>query len=61
MYSERNFKGHQYDIIFLDLAMPILNGYEACLKIKEFYNDSSIRKNVSKNSIVKSNTNSTVK
>ena len=52
MLSERkNFNGSNYDIIFLDLNMPILNGYEACLKIKEFYKDSSIRKNVVKNAV----------
>ena len=30
MFSERNSKVRQYDIIFLDLNMPILNGFEAC-------------------------------
>lgn len=31
----KNYKG--YDIIFLDLEMPIMNGYQACSKILEFY------------------------
>ena len=26
-----------YDLIFLDLHMPMLNGYEACSKIIDFY------------------------
>mgnify|MGYP000887193682 CR=1 FL=1 len=41
--SERNGRGRHYDIIFLDLQMPIMNGYEACHKIIEFYNQTSIR------------------
>jgi CheY-like chemotaxis protein len=28
-----------YDLIFLDLNMPICDGYEACTKIKQFYED----------------------
>ena len=35
--SERIEQNTQYDIILLDLNMPIMNGYEACFKIKEFY------------------------
>jgi len=27
-----------YDLIFLDLDMPVLNGYEACNYIKNHYN-----------------------
>lgn len=26
-----------YDVILLDLDMPILNGYETCKKINKFY------------------------
>ena len=29
------------DFIILDLNMPIINGYEACKKIKEVYDDSN--------------------
>jgi len=28
---------HFYDAIFLDLDMPILNGYDACISIKNHY------------------------
>lgn len=38
----------QYDIIFLDLEMPILNGYDACAKILELYLSTQIRKKTSK-------------
>jgi CheY-like chemotaxis protein len=34
---ETNSDQKQIDIIFLDLNMPILNGYEACTKILNFY------------------------
>jgi CheY-like chemotaxis protein len=27
-------KHHFYDVVFLDLEMPILNGYDACAAIK---------------------------
>ena len=47
---ERKLNCRQYDIIFLDLDMPILNGYEACKKIKDFYLMSSVRKKASKSS-----------
>lgn len=26
-----------YDIIFLDLDMPIMDGYDCCVKITQFY------------------------
>lgn len=29
---------HAYDMIFLDLNMPIKNGFEACQLIQNFYN-----------------------
>ena len=29
-----------YDVIFLDLNMPIMNGYDACTKIIEFFDSS---------------------
>jgi CheY-like chemotaxis protein len=28
---------HYYDAVFLDLDMPILNGYDACSSIKNHY------------------------
>jgi CheY-like chemotaxis protein len=28
---------HYYDAVFLDLDMPILNGYDACSSIKNYY------------------------
>jgi CheY-like chemotaxis protein len=34
---EQNKDLDTYDIIFLDLDMPILNGFEACSQILEFY------------------------
>lgn len=41
IYLERNSKPEELlDIIFLDLNMPIMDGYEACSKIKEFYKSS---------------------
>mmetsp|Transcript_3546 Transcript_3546/g.5343 ORF Transcript_3546/g.5343 Transcript_3546/m.5343 type:complete len:102 (-) Transcript_3546:274-579(-) len=30
---------HQFDLILLDLHMPITNGYEACGMIRELYNN----------------------
>jgi CheY-like chemotaxis protein len=40
--SEENFMNTgqiSYDIIFLDLDMPIKNGYQACQDINNFYTD----------------------
>ena len=31
-----------YDIIIMDLNMPIMDGYDACKKIKKFYEDNRI-------------------
>lgn len=33
-----------YDVIILDLNMPILDGYDACKKIKALYNNWSLMK-----------------
>ena len=39
--NENKNKGKSlyYDLILLDLDMPICDGYEACSKIKQFYED----------------------
>ena len=31
-----------FDLIVMDLSMPIMNGFESCLKIKTYYEDSNI-------------------
>jgi len=31
----------QYDIIIMDLNMPVMDGFEACKKIKDFFSDPS--------------------
>ena len=30
----------QFDIIIMDLEMPVMNGYESTIKIKKYYQDS---------------------
>ena len=37
--SENLKADKSYDIIFLDLDMPILNGFEACTQITDFFNE----------------------
>ena len=32
--------GNNYDIVFLELEIPILNGYETCSKIKNNYRNA---------------------
>jgi CheY-like chemotaxis protein len=32
----------KYDFIILDLNMPIMDGYEACEQIVEYYSDDKI-------------------
>lgn len=36
-----------FDVIILDLNMPILDGYDACKKIRALYNNCSLMKNES--------------
>lgn len=37
--SEQLLMPKHFDVIILDLNMPILNGYEACKQIIEIYKD----------------------
>ena len=34
-----------YDIIFLDLSMPIMDGFQACTSIKQYYQELMERRN----------------
>ena len=36
--NEKVPNGWYYDLIFLDLNMPIMNGYESCEQISNLYN-----------------------
>lgn len=47
MVSHRRTKGctmcsRHYPLIFMDISMPVLNGYQAASKIREFDKDSHI-------------------
>lgn len=42
--KETNSMERYYDLIFLDLNMPILNGYETCEQIIKFYRDKNEEK-----------------
>ena len=35
--SQKLKSADQYDLIVLDLEMPILDGYQACMKINQYY------------------------
>ena len=35
--QKKNSKSLEFDFILLDLNMPIMNGFEACKQIKQFY------------------------
>ena len=37
--KETDVQERYYDLIFLDLNMPILNGYESCEQIVKFYKE----------------------
>ena len=41
---ETFYQKKSFDIIILDLNMPISDGYEACKKITQMYNEQSILK-----------------
>ena len=42
--KETNAQERYYDLIFLDLNMPILNGYETCEQIVKFYKEKNEEK-----------------
>lgn len=43
--NERNNHKRYYDMIFLDLTMPIKDGYEACKQIIQHYSTISFDQN----------------
>ena len=33
---------HSYDLVFMDCNMPIMNGYDTCIKLKEMMSNEEI-------------------